>query len=158
MAHVGWKGLLTRITLPSDVMMTISSAAASVDSKVTITCNFDQFTGTGTPTIAWFKDNTAFTTEMNKAVSEGDNCGDLQRNRYIIDKAAITNTGKYKCKATYTVNSKQVVLEPAAEQDFHVRSVTVAAAEYHINVGGDIVLVCTVNGDEPKTFKWYKKQ
>ena len=104
--------------------MSISSPAAVVGSKVTITCNFDQYTKSGTATIAWYKDTKDFTDEMKKHVSLGDNCGDIQRSRYIIDSTKVDNTGKYKCKATYTINAKPVAVEPEAEKGFFVRKVS----------------------------------
>ncbi|XP_063679986.1 hemicentin-2-like [Bolinopsis microptera] len=140
-----------------DVVMTMSSQAAAEGSKVTITCNFEQYTGSGAPTIEWFKDDTTFTSDQIAATSEGDNCGDVQRKRYIISSTATTDTGKYKCKATYTIDGKTVIVEPepAEGKAFYVRKLSTTAKLFHVGVGASIEIVCTVNGDEAATFKWY---
>ena len=141
----------------ADVVITMSSEAAAEGSKATITCNFEQYTGSGAPTIEWFKDGTTFTSDQIAATSEGDNCADVQRNRYIISSTSTTDTGKYKCKATYTIDSKSVIVEPepAEGNAFYVRKLSTTAKLFHVGVGASIEIVCTVNGDEASTFKWF---
>ena len=134
--------------------MTVSSEAAAEGSKVTMTCNYEQYSGSGTPKLEWFKDTTAFTEDQKKLLSAGDSCGDTQRERYIIASTTTANTGKYKCKATYTIDSKPVVLEPTKEISFYVRKLTTDKKVYHVEVGGSVDIVCTVAGEEPAVFKW----
>ena len=138
--------------------MTMDSEAATEGSRVTITCNYEQFAYSGEPKIEWFKDDQAFTPDQAAGISQGDNCATTERNRYIISSATIGHTGKYKCKATYEFNSKSTPVEPAKQMSFFVRKLSTPVTKdktYHVDVGSDIDIKCTMNGDEPNDFKWY---
>ena len=135
----------------------MSRDAAAVGDKVTITCNYEETTDTGTPTISWYKDGTGFTDTQKQSVSEGDNCGDTQRSRYIITSATTADSGKYKCNASYSINGQQVVVDPNSSdgKDFYVRTLETPEASYNIEFGDSLDIVCTVTGNEPDSFKWY---
>ena len=137
--------------------MTMNRDAAAEGDKVTVTCNYEQTSDTGTPTISWMKDGVALTAEQQKLLSEGDNCGDTQRNRYIISSATTADTGKYKCTATYTINGGAVAVDPnpAAGKDLYIRTLTTTETTYHVEVDGSLDVVCTVTGNEPDSFKWF---
>ncbi|KAL5259162.1 hypothetical protein ACHWQZ_G009575 [Mnemiopsis leidyi] len=140
-----------------DVVMAINREAATNGDKVTVTCNYEQNTATGTPTITWFKDSVALTPTQQQHVSEGDNCGDTQRSRYVITSATIADTGKYKCKATYDIDRSNVDVEPNPSTgiDLNIRTLITTEASYlHVEVGGSLDIACTVTGDEPDSFKW----
>ena len=137
--------------------MTMNRDAAAEGDKVTVTCNYEQTTATGTPTISWMKDGVAMNAEQQKLLSEGDNCGNTQRNRYIISSATTADTGKYKCTATYTINGSPVAVDPnpAAGKDLYIRTLTTTETTYHVEVGGNLDVVCTATGNEADSFKWF---